>query len=394
MSYGAAVLDGLELAVVLAWVCGMLAVAAGVLAVHRFAARPTEPPAARPPVTVLKPLCGDEPRLDEALVSVCRQAYPAFQIVFGVHDAEDPALHAVRRLQARFPDCDIAIAVNQAMHGQNRKICNLINMLPWAKHDVLVCSDSDLHLPPDYLDRLVAALEVPETGLVTTLCVGLPTAPGLGARLGAMQISYLFLPGALMGRALGRQDCLGTTMALRRETLARVGGLQALVRHLADDNVLGQLVRRLGLRVGLADTVPATAVPEPSIGLVWSHELRWARTIRALEPLGFAASALQFPLFWAMLAGVLSAGSGWSAGLFAAALALRAAAARAIGRTLARRRGAPVTPAPIWLMPLRDLLSVAEIAASFLGGRVSWRGHALHADRGPAPASYLDEAAD
>ena len=371
---------------------GMFAVAAGAAAVHRFAARPIRPPAERPPVTVLRPLCGDEPLLDEALASICRQAYPRFQIVFGVHDAADPALRAVRRLQARFPDRDIAVAIDSRRHGQNRKVCNLINMLPWAAHDVLVFSDSDLHVAPDYLDRLVAALDVPGTGLVTTLCAGRPTVRGLGALLGATQISHSFLPGTLLSRALGRQDCLGTTMALRRETLAQVGGLHALVRHLADDNVLGQLVRRLGQRIDLADTVPATAVPEPSMRLLWTHELRWARTIRALQPLGFAASALQFPLFWAMLNCLLTGISNGSVGLFAAAWTLRAAAARWIDRALGRRRGEPVAAAPIWLMPLRDLLSVAQIVASFLGGQVVWRGHIMFADSGSATPPDIGEA--
>ena len=99
-----------------------------------------------------------------------------------------------------------------------------------------------------------------------------------------MQINHYFLPGALLARAMGRQDCLGATMMLRRETLERIGGFAALVNHLADDNVLGRLVQRLGLTVALADTVPATTVPETTLRALWRHELRWARTIRALVP--------------------------------------------------------------------------------------------------------------
>ena len=103
---------------------------------------------------------------------------------------------------------------------------------------------------------------------------------GAVAALGAMQINHYFLPGALLARAMGRQDCLGATMMLRRETLERIGGFAALVDHLADDNVLGRLVQRLGLTVALADTVPATTVPETTLRALWRHELRWARTIR------------------------------------------------------------------------------------------------------------------
>jgi ceramide glucosyltransferase len=174
---------------------------------------------------------------------------------------------------------------------------------------------------------------------------------------------------------MGRQDCLGATMALRRETLERIGGLQALVNHLADDNVLGRLVHGLGLKVRLADTVPATTVPETSFAALWRHELRWARTIRALVPVQFAASVLQYPLAWAALALVLAWGASWSLAWFAAVWAVRALAARGVERAL----GLPFR-SPVWLLPLRELMSVAVMAASYAGRQVDWRGHTLQAE--------------
>src|SRR5271169_4610407 len=189
---------------------------AGWASVARFAAAPALAPQLLPPVTILKPLCGDEPLLTDALGSCCRQDYPIFQIVFGVQDAADPALAAVRNLRERFPEHDITVVVNSTVHGRNRKVANLINMLPSARYDILVFSDSDLHVAPDYLTRLVAALAKPTTGLVSTLCVGRPVHRRWPARLGGSQINYGFLPGALLARALGRQDCLGSMMALHR----------------------------------------------------------------------------------------------------------------------------------------------------------------------------------
>lgn len=376
-------LDFAAWAAVLVTLCSIGAVMAGALAVHRFA-RQTHPAARNgPAVSVLKPLCGDEPMLDAALASICCQDYPNMQVVFGVQDPGDPALAVARRMQARFPERDIVVVVNGAMHGPNRKIGNLINMLPSVRHDILVFSDSDLHVPLDYVGRIVGALGAPGAGLVTTLCLGLPTTAGLAARLGASAISHSFVPGALMSRALGREDCLGTTMALRRDTLARVGGLGALVGHLADDNVLADRVHRLGLRVGLAGTVPMTAVPETSYRSLWQHELRWARTIRVLEPVLFATSTLQFPVFWAALAMALSGAAGWSVALFAAAWTVRAVAALWTDRAL--QQGA-LGAAPVWLLPLRDVLSVCQVAASYLGTRVVWRGHVMQADDGRAPA--------
>src|SRR5271165_6592692 len=206
-----------------------------------------------------------------------------------------------------------------------------------------------------------------------------------------MHITYTFLPGALLSRALGRQDCLGATMALRRETLARIGGLEALADHLADDNVLGRRVRALGLAVALAATVPATTVPEATLPALWRHELRWARTIRALVPGQFAASVLQYPIVWSLLALALSGGALWAWSLFETAWVARALAARAIDRALA-----PLLPqppeglafrAPLWLLPLRELLSVAVMLASYAGLTVRWRDATLEADDGRSSRS-------
>ena len=358
---------------------GLLLALAGWAAACRFARQPASSLVARPAVTILRPLHGDEPLLEEALASVCTQDYPAFQVVFGVQNPADPALDVVRRLRSRFPECDIAVVADATQHGSNRKVGNLINMFAAARHDVLVIADSDVHVSPDYLDRLVATLARPGTGLATTIYTGLPASGRLAARLGATQITHTLLPGALLARVLGRRDCFGASMALTRATLERIGGLQALADHLADDNVLGQLVREQGLAVELAAAVPATTVPETTLKALWMHELRWARTIRALEPLGFALSAVQYPLVWSALAVGISGGEPWSVGLFVLAWIVRGLAARGVDRAIGVAIGAPV-----WLLPLRDLLFVGVIIASFLSDRVEWRGYSLYADNGRA----------
>ncbi len=347
--------------------------------------------ATQPGLSVLKPLHGPEPLLEPALASTCAQDYPTFQVVFGTDRADDPALAVVERLRQRFPAVDIAVVADPRRHGaKNPKIGNLINMLPAARHDVLVIADSDLHVAPDWLARVAATLGAPGVGLACTLYAGLPATGTLVERLAAMQITHTFLPGALLSRALGRQDCLGATMALRRDTLARIGGLEALADHLADDNVLGRRVRALGLDVTLANTVPLTTVPEATLPALWRHELRWARTIRALVPGQFAASVLQYPIVWSLLALALSGGALWAWSLFETAWIARALAARVIDRAL-RPLLAPIPPprpgglafrAPLWLLPARELLSVAVMLASYAGRAVDWRGDTLHADRG------------
>jgi ceramide glucosyltransferase len=333
-------------------------------------------------VSILKPVCGDEALLEQAISSFCAQDYPAFQLVIGAQDAHDPALAVARRVAARFPQCDLAIVVDAARHGLNRKIENVMNMMPAAKHDVLVLADSDLHVRPDYLKNVVSALASDGVGLVTTIGCGEAAVPGIAAQLGAIHMSHIFLPGALMAVALGRQDCLGGTMAL--------------VGHVADDNVLGCLVRGLGLTVRIAPTLPVLTVQERSLRGLWQHELRWARTIRALTPSVFGCSVVQYPLFWS-LAWVAMSGFGRAAiTCFLVAWAVRAAVMWGIDSALADMRARPAAPVPVWLLPLRDVLSVVELAASYLSDQVVWRGQVMWADAGvpiAAAAGVLEETA-
>ena len=388
----------------MSWVT-VLAVAAAVVAVvglaqtvtgwwlaDRFIGRPRTDPPDRPPVTILKPLYGDEPLLEVALSSICQQAYPTFQILFGVGSPTDGAVAAARAVQARFPRCDIDIVVDATLHGPNRKVGNLINMLPYAKHDVLVIADSDVHSAPDLLDRLVEALSRPNVGLATVLYVGLPAFRSLVCRLGAMQITHTFLPGALLARRMGRQDCLGATMALRRGDLAAIGGLESLVGHLADDAVLGRRIRGLGRDIALADSVVLTTVPEVTWRALFRHELRWARTIRTLEAKGFAASIVQYSLVWALIPVLLTGtlpsfflfGMVW-VGRMMTAVALDGGIERHLSREGQRPAGSLsyAVTSPVWLLPLRDLISVIVLLASFAGRRVDWRGHDLIADTPP-----------
>ncbi len=351
----------------------------GLALVRRFRAATPAADAARPAISVLKPLHGAEPLLEQALETLCRQDYRRFQVVFGVQSPHDPAIAVVERLRARFPEVDIALVSDGRAHGRNHKVANLINMLPAARHDVLVIADSDVHAAPDYLARIADALAEPGVGLATTLYTGLPATATLVGRLGATAITHGFLPGALMARALGRQDCLGATMALTRRTLDAIGGLHALVHHLADDHVLGRLVRARGLRVKLAATIPATTVPEARIGALYRHELRWSRTILSLVPTGFAASVVQYPLFWALLTLGLSGVEEWATALLLATWATRALVGRGIDRSLGLVDNGFSSRTPVWLLPLRDIMSVAVVLASYAGDKVEWRGQVLRA---------------
>jgi ceramide glucosyltransferase len=349
---------------------GLLQATIGWGALARFRGTPTPPQnEPRPPLSILKPLHGDEILLEEALASLCAQDYPNFQIVFGIQDPADAALPVVRRLRKRFPSVDMTVVVDRTRHGSNGKVANLINMLPHARHDLLVIADSDIHAPPGYLASVAASLTKPGVGMVTTLWAGLAGTESLVAKIGAAYINDTFLPGALLARSLGRQDCLGATMAIRRATLDAVGGFEALANHVADDALLGKLVREQGLQVALADTIPVTTVPETALTDLFEHELRWARTTRSVEPLGFALAIVQYPLFWAALMVGFAGGAEWAWAAFACAWWLRGLIAHGIDRALK-----VASPLSIWCLPFRDLLSVMVMLASYGSRRVAWRG--------------------
>ncbi len=368
---------------------GLLQGLAGLFAVRAFVRRAVRRCPKTPAVTILKPVCGAEPFLEEALASFCRQSYPApVQMVIGAHDAADPALAVAHRVKSRFPGADIVIQADPARRGSNGKIANLINMLPRAKHDILVIADSDLHVDPDYLRRVVAELLVPGTGLVTTLPGAEPANRTLAARLGTAHLAHIFVPSALIAQAIGRQDCLGGTMALSSTTLNRIGGLAAIADDLADDNVLGRKVLSLGLGVRLANTLPSVTVQETSLRALWQHELRWGRTIASLASISHAACLVQYPLFWACVAVLLSAAAPWSLLTLALAWAGKAMLVSAIETALAARRTRPVPATSFWLLPLRDAMSVAVIAASFCGDTVVWRGRRLHTGRAALAADH------
>ncbi len=357
----------------LAWAALVLALAgclyqlwaARLVVAHANAPRPVGGLA---PVTVLKPLCGAEPGLYDNLASFCRQDHPAYQVVFGVREASDPAIPVVRRLIADLGRDDVQLVVDDRVWGTNYKVSNLRNMMAVARHDVLVVADSDMAVGQDYLRVVTAPLEDAANGLVTCLYVGRPRA-GLWSRLGAAFINWGFLPSALVGQALGVDEgCFGATMALRRATLEAVGGFAAFDDHLADDHALGAAVRRLGQRVVLSPYLVDDDVHEPTLAALYAHELRWQRTIRVVAPAGHAGSILTNPLAFALAGGVLTSFAWPAVAVLCAALAARIVTARTADSAFAAPLGS-------WLVPFRDALSLAVFVHSFLGRRVRWRGH-------------------
>jgi ceramide glucosyltransferase len=326
------------------------------------------------PVTVFKPLCGPEPRLEANLATLCEQAGPGCQLLFGVRDPLDPVIAVVERLMRRYPALDIALVVDPRVHGTNLKVSNLVNMARSARNPWLVIADSDIAAGPDYLDKVTAPLADPEVGIVTCLYHGRP-AGGFWTRLGALFIDTWFAPSVRVASALGSTAFgFGATIALRAETLRAIGGFEALRNRLADDFWLGELTRRQGLATVLSEVCVTTDVTEDDLASLFSRERRWMKTIRSINPAGYAFSFITFT--FPMLAAGLWLAPAWPN----LAVACIGMAAR-LG--LHWRRPAAGVPAPghAALGPLRDCLLLATWLSAFAGSTTRWRRHTLPVDR-------------
>lgn len=349
---------------------GALLLAWAVLLAARLGHRSGTAPTGAEPITLLKPLHGPEPQLAANLSSFLDQRYDMpVQMLLGVQRADDPAAGVARTLQARRPGDEVDLVVDPRVHGTNGKVSNLINMAASARHDVLVLSDSDMAVGPDYLAHVVATLARPGVGAVSCLYRGRGDA-GFWSGLGAMGIDLHFLPSTLIGLRVGlAHPCMGSTIALRRETLNRIGGFESFRDVLADDYALGEAVRALELTVAIPDLLLTHGCPETSAAALISHELRWNRTVLGIDPGGFAGSVVLHPIPVALIGLMAGGPAPWLWTVAGIALCARAAMAR---RLDGRWRGR------IALIPLRDLLSFALFVATFFVRSVDWRGSRLN----------------
>jgi ceramide glucosyltransferase len=322
-----------------------------------------------PDVSILKPLHGAEAQLSENIETYFHQDYPGrIQFVFGVQDPGDSAIPVAQSLIERYSQLDIDLIVDRAAHGANRKVSNLINMGPVARHPLIVMADSDVAVGPNYLRTLAGALAQPGVGLVTCLYRGLPSG-GFWSRLSAMAVDDHFLPATILGLALGLgRPCLGATIALSRETLTRIGGFQSVANQLADDYAIGSAVRRAGLGVVVPPMLVAHSFEENSLSDVIRHELRWARTIFTVNPLGYVGSSVTHALPLAVVGAALRRFDGWGLAAVLGALTCRLVLKYRLARELK-------LPDPGYaLLFARDMLSFAIHFGSFLSPRVNWRG--------------------
>jgi len=324
------------------------------------------PGASQPAVSVLKPLCGAEPHLYECLRSFCEQHYPVYQIVCGVRDPHDPAIAVVERLQRELPRCSLELNIDPRSHGSNQKVSNLIGMLPRARHDYLVIADSDVRVAPDYLARIAAPLAGADVGIVTCPYRGL-TERGIWSALGCAFINDWFMPSVFVAALFGsRAFAFGATIAMRREALVGIGGFERIAEQLADDYRLGELTRRNGLRTVLSEVMVETYMHEPTLRALVRHELRWLRTVRAVQPWGYACAFVTFALPVALIGLALAGASGGTPAMLAVTVAARLMLHFAV-------RDPKAGWSYLWVLIPNDLLSFSLWCWGFFSRRVHWR---------------------
>ncbi len=329
----------------------------------------------RPPVTILKPLKGSGIDLYANLASFCRQDYPEYQIVCGVGDAHDPAVAIVERIRRDFPSRDVVLSIGERS-GANRKVASLCHMMQHAKHPVLALSDSDVRVRPDYLRRTVAPLASPRAGLTTCLYRGRGFF-GLPSVIESLLINCDFVPMVLAAHLIGQRNALGASLVFKREALDAIGGFPAIADYLADDNMLGERIKQAGYTVELLPYVVETILDSTTVADVWRHQVRWARTYRVLQPIGWFSSLITHAVTWGVVSVIATGGAplGWAA--LGAAIAVRLGTLRAIMRMLRERD----TPRHLWMVPLKDLGFTAVWVASWLGRDVVWSGARLRVRR-------------
>jgi ceramide glucosyltransferase len=334
-----------------------------------------ERPGFTPPLTLLKPLHGAEPGLEADLESFFQQDYPDYEILFCARTPEDAGLETARRVAARHPNVPVKFLFTGQPRYINAKVASMEAMEAAAAHDLLVISDSDVRVTPDYLRAVALPFADPRVGGLTCPYRGVAIEGGLWARLEAVGMSVEMTSGVLAARAMeGMQFVLGPTMAFRRPTIQRMGGFKVTADYCADDFILGNQTFKLGERVVLSHHAIDHIVINSDFLDSMKHQVRWMKSTRFSRPAGHFATALSFSMPYGLLALAAAAALGHlrlGLALFAWSLVTRFALAIVVGRGVV---GDQSWFGLLVLYPLRDLMGFAFWAASYWGSRVLWRG--------------------
>lgn len=326
-----------------------------------------------PPVSILKPVHGMEAQLRENIESFFRQDYPAYEILFAADEADDPALNLVRQISARYSHIPCRILVTGKPPWPNPPAYCFYRMADVAAHEILVTSDSDVEVAPNYLREVVAPMLDAKVGMVTCVYRG-KNAAGFWAGLTAIGMSVEMTAGVLVANLLeGMKFGLGPTIAVKKEAVNKIGGYEVLGDYFANDFVIGNLIDKAGYRVVLSERVIDHVVSQKNFKKMWENQLRWAKSTRYSRPKGHFGSGLIFAIPYGLLglAAAVLLGLPWlGLALFGVALLNRIIESWVVGWGVVRD---PVALKQIWMFPLRDLLGFIVWVASYTGATTAWR---------------------
>jgi ceramide glucosyltransferase len=324
-----------------------------------------------PPVTILKPVCGLEKNLRLNLRTACEQDYPIYQVVYSVQRHDDPAIGLLRELEREFGKDRVSVVIDEVQVGMNGKINNLAGALGHARYDVLVISDSDVRLRTDYLKAIIAPLADAAIGGVSTFF----RAVDAGAWYEQMELLTLNVDQfamAIFASALGVSDfCFGASFALRRQTLERIGGLAALGSYLVEDNEMGQRILRAGLKLAMVPYLIDTTVDLKSPSQWWQKMTYWEQNTRAAKPGVFLSALVLRTIPLALLLAALRGFDAIGLAVFCGVFALRVTAAAVVLSVALQDRASLRS---LWLLPIKDVLSLFWYARAIATRTVSWRG--------------------
>ena len=346
-----------------------------------------------PGVSLLKPVRGTDFATYENYASFCRQDYPDYEILFAVNDAADAAVPLIHRLIVEFPSRQIRLLVGAENLGANRKVNKLARLSREAQHEVLVLTDGDVRVGPNYLREVVAPFVDESIGAVTSFYRGIAEA-NLGAELEAVGASSDFFAGVLMAELTeGINFALGASIVTTKRWLSKIGGFESIAGMLADDYELGLRIAQAGGRVLLSREPVWTTYPAQTAKTFWDHQLRWARTVRLCRPLSYFGLIFTLGLPWVVLAALVAPTRWIAAAYLAAYLVLRHIMAWTVG---VWGVGDEVLRKKLWLVPLRDAIYAAVWLAGFASNRITWGGQEYTMHKGqmvPVTASHPPDSA-
>ncbi|MGH9712631.1 MAG: glycosyltransferase [Candidatus Acidiferrales bacterium] len=324
-----------------------------------------------PPASILKPVRGLDRDAYENFASFCSLNYPEHEILFCVSDAGDPAIPVIEKIISDFPERQIRLLVGSLEIGASSKVNKLCRLASEAKYDLLVISDSDVRVGPNYLRSVSSHFADPRVGAVTAFFRSEATG-SFGARLDAAGSAVEFASVALLAQWLeGIRFTLGATMATTKARLAEIGGFEALRNHYVDDHELGHRIAAMGYSIRLADEPVLLVYPRESLRQFILHELRWTIGLRNVRAVGHAALAFTFGLPWTVLAAAVAPTRGIAGLYLLAYLCLRYAVYGVVGIWGLKD---PVTRKWWVLAPVRDAIQFGVWIVSFFSNKISWRG--------------------